>query len=118
MAGTSTHRKNRSAFGDLLRSELDAQGVSIRELARRLSGEESRVENVRRSLMRYVQGEVMPGVDAREAIADALGIDTNVFAEDAQSAARRDRILAALEPLADVLLEIAVETRDQERAVR
>ncbi len=107
-------RKRRSLFGELLRAELDTQGISIRELARRLTAEdESKLENVRRSLMRYVQGEVTPGVDHREAIAAALGIDPAIFADDAERAARRERILSALEPLADVLLDLAVEHKAQ-----
>lgn len=111
----TTTRKNRSLFGEILRSQLDTQGVSIRELARRLAADESKLENVRRSLMRYIQGEVVPGPDQRVVIAAALGVDPAVFAEDAERAARRERILRAFEPLADVLLEVAIEIRDQEK---
>lgn len=112
MAKTST-RKRRTLFGEILRAELDGQGVSIRELARRLAGDEGNLESVRRSLMRYVQGEVTPGVEQRQAIAEALAIDMAVFAEDTERAARRERILSALEPLADVLLELAIEQKER-----
>lgn len=113
MAATAT-RKRRSLFGEILRTELDAQGISIRALARRLTNDEAKLENTRRSLMRYIQGEVAPGPEARMAIADALGIDPSIFADDAERTARRERIIAAFEPLADVLLDIAIEIRDRE----
>lgn len=106
-------RKRRSLFGELLRAELDTQGVSIRELARRLTPDGGNLENTRRSLMRYIQGEVTPGVEHRDEIALAIGVDPAVFADDAERAARRTRILDALEPLADVLLELAIEQREK-----
>jgi len=110
-------RKRRSLFGEILRAELDDQGVSIRALARRLASDEEHLENTRRSLMRYIQGEVSPGPEMREAIAVALGIEPTIFADDAERSARRERIIAAFEPLADVLLDIAIEIRDkQERS--
>jgi len=113
--GATATRKRRSYFGEILRAELDAQGVSIRELARRLTSDEAKLENTRRSLMRYIQGEVAPGLEHREAIASVLGVDPAVFADDAQRTARRERILSAFEPLADVLLDIAIEIRDKEQ---
>jgi transcriptional regulator with XRE-family HTH domain len=106
-------RRPRTLFGEILRQELDSQGVSIRELARRLTADEpEKIENTRRTLIRYMQGEVQPGVQAREAIAEALSIDPQVFADDADRAAKRERVLDALAPLADVLLELAIEIRD------
>lgn len=106
----ATVTRRRSGFGDILRRELDGQNVSIRELARRLTlGEPDRLENVRRSLGRYISGEVAPGTDAREAISDALGVEYEMFAEDAIRNARREKVLDALAPLADVLLDLAVE---------
>lgn len=105
-------RRPRSLFGEILRQELEIQGVSQRELARRLSDDASKIENTRRSLIRYISGEVMPSPQMRDAIAEALAIDPTVFAEDADRAARRGRVLDALAPLADVLLDIAIEIRD------
>lgn len=105
---TSTKRA-RSGFGTILRRELDAQGISTRELARRLTREEpDSIENMRRTLIRYMQG-TSPGESRREAIARELGIDAAVFAEDKIRNERRDRVLDALAPLADVLLELAIE---------
>jgi transcriptional regulator with XRE-family HTH domain len=107
-------RKRRSSFGRILRVELDTQGVSIRELARRLSGDPSdvrKVENARRLLQQYVAGEVSPGEEKRELIAQALSIDPAVFAENAEKQAERDRLMDALEPLADLLLELATQAK-------
>lgn len=106
----ATVARRRSGFGDILRRELDDQSVSIRELARRLTiGEPDRLENVRRSLGRYISGEVAPGTEARESIAEALGVDYEIFAEDAIRHARREKVIDALAPLADVLLDLAIE---------
>lgn len=106
-------RRPRSLFGELLRRELETQGVSQRELARRLTtADPARLENTRRSLIRYIAGEVVPSETMREAIAQALDIDPTVFADDADRAARRERVMDALAPLADVLLDIAIEIRD------
>lgn len=115
MAGTP--RRPRSLFGEILRRELESQGVSNRELARRLTADDpAKLENCRRSLIRYIRGEVMPSETMRDAIAEALDVDPSVFADDADRAARRDRVMDALAPLADVLLDIAVEIREREAA--
>lgn len=112
MAGTTT--KRRSLFGEILRGELEQQGVSTRELARRLAADEGSAENTRRTLIRYLQGEVVPGQIMREAIAEALSIDPTVFDEGAERDARRERVLDALAPLADVLLDIVTEIREEQ----
>lgn len=108
--------KKRSGFGDILRRELETQAVSTRELARRLTAEEpQKLENVRRALIRYINGEHAPNDDTREAIAVALSVDFEVFAEDAVMQERRAKIADALQPLADVLLDIAVEVAREGR---
>lgn len=106
----ATMTRRRSGFGEILRRELDEQGVSVRELARRLTVEQpEKLENMRRSLGRYISGEVSPGQSARETIAEALSVDHEIFAEEAVHTARREKLLDALAPLADVLLELAIE---------
>jgi transcriptional regulator with XRE-family HTH domain len=112
---TTTARRQRSLFGEILKGELDLQKVSTRELARRLAESPEKIENVRRTLIRYIRGEVLPGEQAREAIASALSIDPEVFAEDADRAAKRERVLDALAPLADVLLELVIDLRNEKR---
>jgi transcriptional regulator with XRE-family HTH domain len=111
MAATTT-RRQRSLFGEILRAELEHQRVSTRELARRLAETPDKLENQRRTLIRYMSGAVLPGPQAREAIAAALGISPDVFAEDADRAAKRERVIDALAPLADVLLDIAIEIKE------
>lgn len=111
--------RDRSGFGTLLRRQLDAQDVSTRELARRLTASEpERIENTRRSLIRYIQGEVAPGPEMRDAIAAALSVDSSVFAEDLIRSVRRERVLDALQPLADVLLDLAVEVGNETKDSR
>lgn len=108
---TTAARKRRGSFGRILRAELDEQNVSIRELARRVAEEDGHVENVRRLLHLYLSGEVSPREEMRERIADALSIDPTVFAEDAERQAERERLIEALEPLADILLDVARKAR-------
>ena len=50
-------------------------------------------------------------MEMRGRIAEALAIDPSVFAEDAERQAERERLAAALEPLVDILLELATEAR-------
>lgn len=108
---TAAARKKRGSFGRILRSELEEQGVSIRELARRVAENEGHVESVRRLLHQYLSGEVSPRIEMRDRIADALMIEPSVFAEDAERQAERERLMDALEPLADILLEVATKAR-------
>lgn len=108
--------RTRSGFGEILRRELEANGVSTRELARRLTSEEpERLDNMRRTLIRYIQGSLSPRSQARDAIAAALKVDSAVFAESAIHTERRNRVLDALKPLADVLLELAIEVAAEAR---
>lgn len=109
----ATRIKPRSPFGDMLRDALEETGVSIKGLSRLLADEPEHAEAKRRLLQKYVGGEVSPGGEARNAIADALGVPRERFHEDKELEARRRRILTALIPLADELLELATEAREQ-----
>lgn len=112
---TATKRP-RTLFGEILRRELESQEVSTRELARRLTaGDPDRIENARRTLIRYIRGQVTPGEQAREAIAEALSIDASVFAEGTERREQHDRVRDALDYLADVLLDIAVQAREGQK---
>lgn len=106
--------RTRSQFGSLLRDALTSQGVSIRELARRLNPE--RPETARRSLIRYIKGEVIPEQRNRDEIAAALGLSTDYFAENAEEALQRERLARALEPLLDALMLAVHETVEKEMA--
>lgn len=109
---TSTRRAP-SLFGEILRRELETQGISNRELARRLTaGDPEKLENTRRSLIRYIQGEVVPSEAMRDTIAAALSIDPSLFADDADRAEQLAKVRGALDNLAEVLLDIAVGVRD------
>ena len=108
---TAARRRRSASFGRILRSELEAQGVSIRELARRLAESDDKIESERRLLHLYVSGEVSPRQEKRDRIAEALSIDPSVFTENAERQAERERLIEALEPLADVLLGIASKAR-------
>lgn len=108
---TTAARRNHSSFGRILRSELDDQGVTTRELARRLAPAPEKVESHRRLLHQYLSGNVSPRPDMRSRIAAALEIDPDVFTEDAERQAERERLTDALEPLADLLLDLATKAR-------
>lgn len=113
----ATVRRPRSLFGEILRRELQDQGVSNRELARRLTVDEpEKLENVRRSLIRYIRGEVIPGEDARESIAQALSIDPSVFTDDAPRDRSREILEEAALNLVDALMLAVKLEQEHERA--
>lgn len=101
--------KTRSAFGDTLRQQLEATGVSIRKLSRLLASSPEHAEPKRRLLQKYVAGEVTPSEQARIEIAAALGVDAAVFAEDSEAAAAERRLYEAMAPLAAELTRLAIE---------
>jgi transcriptional regulator with XRE-family HTH domain len=111
---TATKRRARSAFGDVLREELDAKdGMSVRQLSRLLAVGDGQAEHHRRNLQRYISGEVSPSDAARDRIADALEIPRERFREDAERKAELDRVLDALAPLAAVLHDLAVRAKER-----
>lgn len=101
-------RRPRSLFGEILRRELETQGVSVRELARRTSADPAKLENQRRSLIRYIRGEVEPGAAARDAIAGALSVAPSVFSVTPKRDRRREILEEAALNLVDALM-LAVE---------
>lgn len=110
--------KARSPFADLLREALEESGVTVTELSRLLAQRSGRPEDRRRSLQRYLRGEQSPTQPVRDEIADSLGVSRSLFTEDREREEQHKRLMNALLPLADVLLEIATETgqRDEKRA--
>lgn len=106
----------RSGFGEVLRGFLDTDGVTLRELARRVSheGGESQIESKRRLIRRYISGEVEPSRKARDEIAVALGRDPSVFDEDAERAAEIRQIHGAMLGLAETLHALAMKARDRD----
>lgn len=103
--------RKKHSFGRILRSQLDEQHISTRELARRLAPSPEKVESHRRLLHQYLSGDVSPRPEMRQRIADALAIDPAVFTEDAERQAERQQLMGALEPLADILLDLATKAR-------
>lgn len=109
---TTATRRRRGSFGRILRSELEEKNVTVRELSRRIAAVEgSKPDNVRRLLHQYLAGEVSPRPAMRLRIANALAIDPGIFAEDTERQAEHERLMDALEPLADILLDLAVKAR-------
>lgn len=114
----TTTQKPRSPFGNLLRDALDETGVSVKELSRRIAKEPHQAEAKRRLLQKYVAGDVAPGVEARNEIAAALGVDPQRFAVDKEREEQLRQLLNAFVPLADTLLDLAIEARAKaERSV-
>jgi transcriptional regulator with XRE-family HTH domain len=80
---TKTRPLPQTPFGRRLRAELDRRELSVRAFARQLRPD--RPEDARRNLARWLAAEgrpVNPGPVARREVADALGVDPSVFADD------------------------------------
>lgn len=108
--------KIRSGFGQLLREALDEQGVSLRELARRLAERDGvETESKRRLLHRYIDGDVGPSERARHEIASVLDLPKDTFDTDAEELAEMQALVSALQPLAAVLHRLAVQARQKEK---
>lgn len=116
--------KPRSPFGEVLHQALaEKDNMSVRQLSRLLAGisgdtepdrlTEKRAEDKRRLLQRYITGDRSPSDETRDEIADALNMPRARFAVDREHDLRQRRLMNALAPLADVLLELAAEARDQ-----
>lgn len=111
--------KLRSGFGEILHHILEADGITLRELARRVAGEgasPNQVESKRRLIHRYVSGEVAPSRKARAEVAVALERDLSIFDEDAERAAEIRQIHGAMLGLAETLRDLAVKARDREES--
>lgn len=73
----------RTSFGRKLRRSLDRQGVSVRELARRIRPDDP--ETGRRNIARWlapVDRAVTPSRATINAVADVLGVDPAELADD------------------------------------
>lgn len=114
----ATATKPSSPFGQLLRDILDEKGITIRELSRRMvddPGDFTEVESKRRMLQRYLRGDVTPNARVRQEIADGLAEPRERLAEDREQEQQRRRVIEAITPLADALLDIARDTAKRGR---
>lgn len=75
----ATNGKVRSPFGEKLRAELARQGISIRELGRRM--DPAKPDIARRNLSRWIAG-TKPTKGSRVLVAHALEVDPSHFDED------------------------------------
>lgn len=94
------------SFAALLREAITDEGLSVKELARRLSAESgTEVESERRGLQRYLKGEVTPEPDKAALIARQLGRPESAFALSARLQPslqeRLEELVARLDELAD-----------------
>jgi transcriptional regulator with XRE-family HTH domain len=106
--------KPRSFFGHRLRAELERNGTSIREVARRLNP--GNVEFARRNLTRWITGGVTPTRANRQAVAVALGLDPSFFDEDDEEEAEMADLVRALMHRIDRVVEDRDDDRMRERA--
>lgn len=73
-------------FKDKLRAELDRQGISVTELARRLTVKHpGRLESVRRRLNKYLAGYPKPTGPTRHEIEAALNVTRDTLKPDDHS---------------------------------
>lgn len=95
----------RTAFGQKLRAELDAQRLSIRKLARTMAPEHP--EPMRRNIARWIGGYNQPSRIHRIAIAEALGVPAERFLDDDDEEA---------DPLVDLMRVLRRVVREELRA--
>jgi transcriptional regulator with XRE-family HTH domain len=98
--------KKHPTFRAWLQSELDRQGVSRREVARRLAAQHPKgvtletVETYRRAIVRYLDPErpTVPNVQTRRAFAEALGVPFSEIpeADDEEDEQDMDATLQAI----------------------
>ena len=74
--------KPRSLFGQQLRAQLERHPNidSVRRLAHAMAPD--RPEHARRMLQKWIAGDAKPTIASRYVVAQALGVDAAVFAED------------------------------------
>lgn len=70
----------RTRFATRVRSEMDAQGLSVRALARRI--DPANLDRARRNLHRWLDEGMQPTRTSRVAVARALGVDVSELEED------------------------------------
>lgn len=103
--------KPRSRFGEQLRGELGRQGLSIRQLSRRI--DPSKPEHARRALARWIAGTT-PTAASRRAVAEALGVDPAFFDddEDEEAATALRAITALFGDLVGRIVDVKLAQRD------
>ena len=71
MAAVDHRSKAKAAYAQRLRVALEQTGTSVYRLARILNPEQP--ESARSNIQRYLAGRVLPGIESRYELADALG---------------------------------------------
>lgn len=92
----------RTSFGQRLRRELDSQGVSVRELARRIRPDDP--ESGRRNIARWLAPRnraVTPSRATINLVADVLGVDTKSLSADDEEDSPVAALFHALEAYVD-----------------
>lgn len=82
MVGEGEH--GNPQFVAVVRAEMNRQGLGARTLARRIVGPDAGVnelDNMRRSLRKWLLPKHSPSAANRDKVADALGIDRELLAE-------------------------------------
>lgn len=103
-------RNGNGGFSIKVATELKRQGMGIRTLARRLDPEQP--ERARRNLNRWIHEGIKPSPANRVAVAVALGVREDAFADDEDDEEDAE-MLAALSELSRVLLARVRQEREQ-----
>lgn len=108
---TSPSNPRAIAFGRQLRAAMLKQNVSSRELGRRLASESLTAPAARRSVMKYLRGDVLPSPDRRGEIADALGVERDELSvdEDDEESDLFTALYTALRDIARHEVRVALE---------
>lgn len=103
-------------FGKRLEAEIDAAGISLKELARRVAADTAvDPESVRRLIYKHLSGAVTPGEGMRRAYAVALGRAPDFFLKGATLSPDGYCVTLTGEPLEVAGLDLARWLREGAR---
>ena len=71
MSAVDYRQQQRTRYAQQLRTALEETGTSVYRLARVLN--QAQPESARSNLQRYLAGKVLPGIESRAELAEALG---------------------------------------------
>lgn len=109
MASVDSRRRAATLYGGNLRKALEETGTSVYRLARIINP--AQPESTRSSIQRYLAGRVLPGIESRHELSEALGRPELLSVPDEDD--ERDPMVA----LMDAIRQITRSEISREQAV-